>query len=419
MGKIACRESRTGEPVYYGAVSRAESKFRLSSLLHLTEHPLKKARLKVSNVKGRMCRRIVPRLLLVAIVLGSTISVGAPAQAVQSAPASDMTSLLWTGEQVQPTGAPASDQVISSSIAGTVVDPNGTVVPGATVKLTGPNAAMDQTVLADTSGRFIFSNLSAGTFRITVTAPNLTTLTSDQIVLTAGQNLQLPQIALRLGSTHADVNVVATLEEVAQAQVQAQEKQRVFGVFPNFYSSYIWDAAPMTPKQKFGLALRSSTDPMSFAIPAAIAGVEQWHNTFPGYGRGAQGYFKRYGATYADGFIGRMIGSSILPSLFKQDPRYFYRGSGTTKTRAWYAISQTFVCRSDDGRTEINWSHLLGSFAAAGVSNIYRAPEDRSASLTIRNGFIIVGSSAVTNLIREFLLRKITSKVPDYAQGKP
>ena len=287
------------------------------------------------------------------------------------------------------------------------------------VKLTGTNAAVDQTVLADIWGRFIFSNLPAGTFRISVTAPNLTTFTSDQIVLTAGQNLQLPQIALRLGKTHADVNVVATLEEIAQAQVQAQEKQRVFGVLPNFYSSYIWNAAPMTAKQKFGLALRSSTDPMSFAIPAAIAGVEQWHNTFPGYGRGAEGYFKRYGATYADGFIGRMIGSSILPSLFKQDPRYFYRGSGTTKTRAWYAISQTFVCRSDDGRTEINWSHLLGSFAAAGVSNIYRAPEDRSASLTIRNGFIIVGSSAVTNLIREFLLRKITSKVPDYAQGKP
>ena len=351
-------------------------------------------------------------------VLGATTLVGV-AQ-VRSTPAVDVGSLVSTSEQpVQPIGRTASDAVLSSSIAGSVVDPNGTVVPGATVKLTGLNAAVEHTVVADAWGRFIFSSLPGGTFRITVTAPNLATFTSDQIVLTAGQNLQLSQTVLHIGQTHANVTVFATLEDIAQAQVQAQEKQRVFGVLPNFYSSYIWDAAPMTSKQKFGLALRTSTDPMSFAIPAAIAGVEQWHNTFPGYGRGTEGYLKRYGATYADGFIGRIIGGAILPSLFKQDPRYFYRGSGTTKTRAWYAISQTFVCRGDNGRTQINWSHLLGSFAAAGVSNIYHAPEDRSASLTIRNGFVIVGSSAVANLIREFLLRKITSQVPDYAQGKP
>jgi hypothetical protein len=212
---------------------------------------------------------------------------------------------------------------------------------------------------------------------------------------------------------------VATLEDIAQAQVQAQEKQRVFGIVPNFYSSYIWNAAPMTSKQKFGLAVRSTTDPVAFLIAGGVAGVEQWHNTFPGYGRGTDGYFKRYGAAYADNVIGRMVGSAILPSLLKQDPRYFYQGSGTIKSRALYAISQTVICRGDDGRSQPNWSHLLGNFAAAGISNVYRAPEDRTASLTIRNAFIITGSNAVSNLIKEFLLRKITSKVPDYAQGKP
>ncbi len=359
------------------------------------------------------------RILSLAVMLGATVLMGA-AQGRQSVPAAEMESRLPTVEQqVQPIGPAASDRVLSSSIAGSVVDPNAAVVPGATVRLTGPSTAMEHTVLADAWGRFIFSNLPAGTFRITVTAPNLTTFNSDPIVLTAGQNLQLPQIVLQIGKTHADVEVVATLHDIAQAQVQAQEKQRVFGVLPNFYSSYIWNAAPMTPKQKFGLALRTMTDPVSFAVTGGIAGLEQRHNTFPGYGRGTDGYFKRYGATYADGAINRILGSAVLPSLLKQDPRYFYRGSGTTKSRAWYAISQTFVCRGDNGRTEINWSHLLGSFAAAGISNVYRAPQDRTASLTIRNGFIILGSSAVTNLIREFLLRKITSKVPDYAQGKP
>ena len=211
----------------------------------------------------------------------------------------------------------------------------------------------------------------------------------------------------------------ASQKEIAQAQIQAQEKQRVLGIVPNFYSSYIWNAAPMTSKQKFGLAVRSTTDPVAFVVAAGVAGVEQWHNTFPGYGRGTDGYLKRYGAAYADDVIGRMVGSAMLPSIFHQDPRYFYKGSGSITSRALYAISQTVVCRGDDGRSEPNYSHVLGNFGAAGISNLYRSPEDRSASLTIRNGFIITGSNAVGNLVREFILRKITPKVPDYASGKP
>jgi hypothetical protein len=358
--------------------------------------------------------------LSLAAVLGVTASVAA-AQGDQSAPADDLGSRTApVANGGTPVGGPAAATNPSSgSIAGSIVDRSGAVVPGATVRLIGPNGPAEHTVLADQGGRFIFSGLPAGAFSVTVTAPNLTTFTSDSIALTEGQNLTLPQIVLRVEKTHADVQVFASVQEIAQAQVQAQEKQRVFGFFPNFYSSYIWNAAPMTSKQKFGLALRTSIDPVSFVVAGGIAGVEQWHNTFPGYGRGTEGYFKRFGATYADAAIGKMMGSAILPSLFRQDPRYFYMGSGTTKSRAWYAISQAVVCRGDQGRSEVNWSHLLGSFAAAGIANAYHAPQDRTASLTIRNGFIIVGSSAVTNLIREFLLRKITSSVPDYAQGKP
>ncbi len=319
----------------------------------------------------------------------------------------------------QPHDTPSTAPLSSGSIAGTVVDTNGAVVPGAQVHLLAPDGTVAQTVTADEWGSFRFSNLPAGSFKISVSAPNLATLTSDPIVLTAGQNLQLPQTVLRVGRTHADVQVVATLNDVAQAQVKAQEKQRALGVLPNFYSSYIWNAAPMSPQQKFGLALRSSIDPVTFGVAAATAGVEQWHKTFPGYGTGAEGYFKRFGASYADYAIYTMIADAALPSLFKQDPRYFYHGSGSTKTRTLYAISRTFVTRGDDGGTEVNWSHLLGAFAAAGIANVYHAPQDRTASLTMRNAGIIIGGSVATNLIREFLLRKLTPKVPDYAQGKP
>jgi hypothetical protein len=250
----------------------------------------------------------------------------------------------------------------------------------------------------------------------------LTTFTSDAVTLAAGQKLELPPITLGITVATSDVRVVGaatTQEEVAQAQIQAQEKQRVLGIIPNFYSSYIWNAAPMASKQKFGLAVRSTTDPVAFMVAGGVAGVEQWHHTFPGYGRGSEGYLKRYGAAYADNAIGRMVGSAILPSLLHQDPRYFYKGSGRVTSRAWYAISQTVISRGDNGRSQPNYSHVLGNFAAAGISNLYRAPQDRSASLTIRNAFIITGSNAIGNLVREFLLRKLTPKVPDDAQGKP
>ena len=324
---------------------------------------------------------------------------------------------------LQTTGQATDASPSSASISGVVLDPSGAVVRGATVKLAGTDAATERTTVADDQGRFLFSSLPAGTFKITVaSATGLTTFTSEPVTLAEGQKFELPPITLRITVASSDVHVVgtaATQEEVAQAQIQAQEKQRVLGIVPNFYSSYIWNAAPMTSKQKFGLALRSTTDPVAFMVAGGVAGVEQWHHTFPGYGRGTDGYLKRYGAAYADNMIGRMVGSAILPSLLHQDPRYFYKGSGSATSRALYAISQTVICRGDDGRSEPNYSHVLGNFAAAGISNLYRAPQDRSASLTFRNALIITGSNAIGNLVREFLLRKITPKVPDYAQGKP
>ncbi len=359
------------------------------------------------------------RLLSLSVIIGAS-SLSAAAQVSSSTPASNAGSTAPVAAQSGPAqGTPPTSPDAAGTIAGALVDTNGAVVPGAKVALTDPEGQALRTAVADEWGRFTFSDLPAGTFRISVTSPGMATFTSNPIALASGQSLQLPQTVLRVGNTHADVQVTATLAQVAQAQVQAQEKQRALGIVPNFYSSYIWNAAPMTPKQKFGLGLRSTIDPVTFMIAAGTAGLEQWRNTFPGYGTGADGYFKRFGAAYADYAIYTTIADAALPALFKQDPRYFYMGSGSTKSRALYAMSRTFVTRGDDGHSEVNWSHLLGAFVTAGISNVYHAPQDRTASLTVRNAGIIIGGSVATNLIREFLLRKITHNVPDYAQGKP
>jgi hypothetical protein len=212
------------------------------------------------------------------------------------------------------------------------------------------------------------------------------------------------------------VQVALSQTEVAEEQIQVEEKQRVLGVLPNFYVSYIPDAAPLNSKQKFKLALRTVVDPFTLVFVGGAAGVEQAQNHFAGYGQGAQGYGKRFGAGYADMVAGTFIGGAILPSLFRQDPRYFYKGSGSKPSRFLYAIANAVICKGDNRRWQVNYSNILGSIAAGGISNLYYPKQDRNgAGLTFENGALGIGATAIANLFQEFVIRKLTPKVPNKA----
>lgn len=316
-------------------------------------------------------------------------------------------------------GALAAPVQRPAAIEGTVGDGQGSVIPGIPVTLAGQNNGVIRTVTANNEGAFAFIGLFPGTYRVKIDVAGLEPFVSDELVVGAREKRELPIVVRRIPKQTTTVQVTATLNEVAQAQVHEQEKQRVLGFLPDYYTSYIWTAAPMTPKLKFHLALRSAVDPVTFLVTAGLAGIEQKHNTFPGYGQGAEGYAKRFGAAYADTMSTRMIGRALLPTVLHQDPRYFYQGSGSIRSRISHALAASFVCRGDNGRLQPNYSQLLGNFAAAGLSNVYRAPGDRQVGLTFRNGLIITGTSVVENVLREFLSRKLTPHVPGFANGKP
>ena len=273
----------------------------------------------------------------------------------------------------------------SATLSGTVLDVNGAIVPGAPVRLIDRASGREQSTQAGADGRFTFPSLPAGRVQITISAPGLATFVSSEIVLHAGEHFELQRISLPVATATADVRVVVSEQELATEQVHAEEKQRAFGVLPNFYSSYIWDAAPLSARQKYGLALHATFDPVVFLGAAVAGGVGQSQNTYGQYGQGAQGYFKRFGSAYADGAIGTMIGKGFLPSVLHQDPRYFYRGSGTVRTRALYAMSTAVMCRSDKGKWQPNYSNVLGNLAAGGISNLYYPSHDRGVSLTFTN----------------------------------
>jgi hypothetical protein len=201
--------------------------------------------------------------------------------------------------------------------------------------------------------------------------------------------------------------------------VQIAVQQRVGGVIPNFYSSYDWNAPPMQAKQKFQLSFRSIFDPVSFLAVAGVAGAEQYKNVFPAYGGGIEGYGKRYGAAFANHVSGTLLGRAVYPSIFHQDPRYFYKGKGSIRSRALYAIAAAVIARGDNGRWKPNYSKVLGNFSAAAISNLYYPASDRGASLVLLNGLAGTGADVVSNLIREFVLKGITSHVPKGENGQP
>ena len=305
------------------------------------------------------------------------------------------------------------------SVGGLVVDVNGKVVPGARVTLERSGAAARQQVTTGPDGQFFFAGIPAGTLRITIDAPTFAGQTI-QVVLHAGEALQAPDTVLTVGATTTEVQVTMTQEELAEKQIKVEEKQHVLGVIPNFYASYDHNAVPLTSKQKYELAWKSSIDPATFVITGIGAGIEQATNAFSGYGQGAQGYAKRYGAGYADDVIGTMIGGAILPSLFKQDPRYFWKGDGTIRSRVVYAIGRAVLTKGDNGKTQPDYSGLLGSLAAAGISNLYYPASDRNgAGLTFENFAIGIGGSAIGNLFQEFLVKKLTPHTHDAKPADP
>ena len=322
-------------------------------------------------------------------------------------------------------------------IKGVVTDVSGALVPGATIHLerekgkprlgeepTPEELKSQYTPVRDTSsnaaGEFQFLDLPAGAYRALIEAKGLEPFLSDRFELSAGQHFELPNIALLVAKAGTAVNVYATSVEVADAELKLETHQRVLGLAPNYYESFVWNAAPLNTRQKFYLATKSRTDPFILLPTAIIAGVETAHNTFPSWGQDAPSYGKRFGAAYGDALFGRFIGYAILPSIFHQDPRYFYMGpSQPVKSRIWHAISSGIIARGDNGRLQPAYAHVLGNGAAGALSVVYHPVGNSAGYLAGRNMMIGIGGNAVEGLFREFILNHLTHNVPGYAKGKP
>jgi hypothetical protein len=336
-----------------------------------------------------------------------------------SAPASVLPNAPLPNQTDDQSSSAQSGKIGIGNISGTVVDTSGDVVQGAQVQLIRSSGDVLQTKISGSDGQFEFAGLLAGSYKIKVSGKDMSNFTSGVIVLNPGEFRIAPTITLAVSGGSTSVTVSADKEQLAEQQVRIAEQQRIGGVIPNFYSAYDWNAPPMMARQKFKLSLRSVMDPVSFLTVAGVAGAEQYQGLFPGYGSGIEGYGKRYGAALANHFAGEMFSRAVFPSIFHQDPRYFYKGKGSIASRALYAMSRAVVTRTDDGRLQPNYSEVLGDLSAGAISNLYYPQSDRGVSLVLLNGLTGTGANAASNLIREFLLKGMTSHVPKGADGQP
>lgn len=209
-------------------------------------------------------------------------------------------------------------------------------------------------------------------------------------------------------------------------------KDRLFFALSNFLT--VENAAlfpPLNAKQKFGVVTRSAFDPVEFVWYGALAGISQAENSEPGFGQGAEGYSKRYGAYFADGTIENYFVGAIFPSILHQDPRYFQNGQGSFWHRSGYAVSRIFVTRTDSKTNQFNYSEIVGSALASAISTYSYHPHpgyhpmpgvevpyvasDRTLTNTLSVWGSQIGYDTITLVIKEFwpdIRRKIKKQHP-------
>ncbi len=351
------------------------------------------------------------RLSLLSCLGLLTLSLSAPAQQLTASLSSDLSSSLVVSS---PERADAPDPGATGSISGTVRDRGGDIIPGALVTLIPPDPTHPESTQAGSDGTFLFAGVRSGPYKLTIDSPGFDPWTGSA-TLGRGETLAIPEIALAISPVTSAIEVRASGRDIAEAQMSLAEKQRVLGVFPNFYASYVWNAEPLTAGEKYRLAWRFSVDPVAFGVSGVIAAAEQRSHSFPGYGPGVSGYAKRYGAAYADGFSSTMLGQAVFPALLHQDPRYFVKGTGSIPSRALYAIATTVICRGDNGHWQVNYSNIGGNVASASLSNLYYPAANRNGvGLTVENSLVTTALGAVGGLIQEFLLHRMTPNIPNY-----
>lgn len=298
----------------------------------------------------------------------------------------------------------------TGSIQGKVTDTSGAPILGAVVTVT--EAGTSRTTATDGQGAFRISSLPPGNYNVKISANGLADWSASNVPASSEPESKPLLAVMRVAPAVTTVTVGLPPQEVAQAQLKQEEKQRVLGVLPNYYVAYESHPAPLSPKQKFHLGMKVLFDPVTIAATAITAGVQQQRKSYYQYGQGTEGFAKRFGAEYATAADAILITSVLADSVLHQDPRYFYSGKGSVPQRAWYAVESAFRAKGDNGKWQPPYAGLIGSIAAAEIAQTYHPDPRTQYTLIGRTLLFRFSGLMAVNLFEELLLKKLTTHTP-------
>ena len=309
--------------------------------------------------------------------------------------------------EAQDISAPAPQP---GTIIGTATDTNGGTIPNASVVLQGIAPGDRYAAQTNDTGFFQIAGVKPGTsYRLSVRVKGFSDWNLPSVTLKPGQYLEVNGITLAVTDT-VTVRAVISSEQIATQQVHAETQQRAFGgIMPMFYAVYDPNPVPLSAKLKFKLAFRTAIDPFSVGADFFLAGIKQ-ANDSPQYGEGAQGYFKRAGADFSSGFTDIMVGGAVLPTVLHQDPRYFYKGTGSKKSRVLHALSGPLIAKGDNGHWQPNFSSVGGDLASGAIANTYYPERNRGTAVVFGTALVDFGGTMVADVIQEFIPRNMGAK---------
>ena len=213
-----------------------------------------------------------------------------------------------------------------------------------------------------------------------------------------------PQSAQPSSQSSIDASPASTRSAVQSADPERRvQTKRILGVIPNYRSvSSDTELPPQSFKDKFVLATQDSFDYSSFILAGAIAGVAQAQSSYPEFRQGGAGYARYYWHAFADQAVGNYFTEAIVPSLSREDSRYYTLGHGNFLHRSGYAVSRLFITRTDSGGRTFNFSEIGGNLAGAAVSDTYYPSRERTWTKTQQKWVTQVGLDGVFNMFKEF-----------------
>jgi len=184
---------------------------------------------------------------------------------------------------------------------------------------------------------------------------------------------------------------------------EGKQPKRILGIIPNYRAvSANTQLPPLNFKQKFWLATQDTFDYSDFIFVGGLAGISMAENSQPSFRQGGAGYGRYYWHLFVDGAIENYMTEAIVPSLTKEDPRYYTLGKGGFFKRTGYAVSRLVITRTDAGKNTFNLSEIVGAGAAAGIGNAYYPAQFNPWVKTYQRWGTQVGLDGVFNVLKEF-----------------